>query len=249
MDFHPGKASPLHGCKFNVFNELNPLIEGKWTFDVTLITTLCDRDHRSRSFCCCTVFRVNRNFSVLRNHGQFGIYFMKLQAATEKFVAWWGEMGSKWGVNRTVAEIHALYYLSPNPLNAEDVAAALSFSRSNVSAGLHELENWGLIKRVHFRGDRRQYFEAIKDPWEMFRVILDERKRREIEPTVTTLQACLDELAKSEAQEHSHTEERLRAMLEFFEVMLPLYDELRRMPRRPIQSLAKLTAKVREVLK
>ena len=174
---------------------------------------------------------------------------MGLSTATEEFVAWWGDMGSKWGVNRTVAEIHAFFYLSPEPLNAEDVVTALSFSRSNVSAGLHELQNWGLIKGVHFRGDRRQYYEAIKDPWEMFRVMLDERRRREIEPTVATLHKCLDELARPEAQEDQYTEERLRAMLEFFEVMLPLYDELRRMPRRPIQSISKLTAKVREILK
>jgi DNA-binding transcriptional regulator GbsR (MarR family) len=107
---------------------------------------------------------------------------MDLTPATEKFVAWWGEMGCKWGVNRTVAEIHALFYLSRAPLNAEDIAAALSFSRSNVSASLRELENWGLISPVHFRGDRKQYYEAIKDPWEMFRVILDERTRRHVHP-------------------------------------------------------------------
>lgn len=157
-------------------------------------------------------------------------------------------MGSKWGVNRTVAQIHALFYLSRDPLNADDIATALKFSRSNVSAGLHELESWGLIKPVHFRGDRRQYFEAIKDPWEMFQVILDERKRREINPTVVTLQTCLDELTESEQQDDPYTQERLRAMLEFFEVMIPLYDQLRRLPRGPIQNLAKLTAKIREMI-
>jgi DNA-binding transcriptional regulator GbsR (MarR family) len=158
-------------------------------------------------------------------------------------------VGRKWGVNCTVAEIHALYYLSPEPLNAEDVARALSTSRSNVSSGLHELQNWGLIKRVHFRGNRRQYYEAIKDPWEMFRVMLDERKRREIEPTVATLHKCLDEMGRPEAQKDQYTEERLHSMLEFFEVVLPIYDELRRMPRRPIQNISRLTAKVKEILK
>ena len=172
---------------------------------------------------------------------------MELTHATERFVAWWGEMGSKWGVNRTVAETHALFYLSPDPLNAEEVAAALTFSRSNVSASLHELENWGLIKRAHLRGDHRQYFEAIKDPWEMFRLILDEHKRREIDPTVATLQACLDELAKSEAQGNPHAEQRLRAMLEFFEFIIPLYDQLRGMPRGPVQNPAKLAARIREI--
>jgi DNA-binding transcriptional regulator GbsR (MarR family) len=172
---------------------------------------------------------------------------MELTKATEKFVALWGEMGTKWGVNRTVAEIHALFYLSRAPLNAEDIAAALSFSRSNVSASLRELENWGLISPVHFRGDRKQYYEAIKDPWEMFRVILDERKRREIDPTVITLRSCLEELSAS-APADTYTQERLRAVLEFFEVMIPLYDELRRLPRGPIQNLAKLTAKIREII-
>jgi len=177
----------------------------------------------------------------------FGTFIMDLTPATEKFVAWWGEMGSKWGVNRTVAEIHALFYLSHEPLNAEDIAAALSFSRSNVSASLRELENWGLISPVHFRGDRKQYYEAIKDPWDMFRVILDERKRREIEPTVVTLRACLKEVTDSTPGD-SYTQERLRAALEFIEVMIPLYDELRRLPLGPIQNLAKLTAKIREVI-
>jgi len=172
---------------------------------------------------------------------------MDLTPATEKFVAWWGEMGSKWGVNRTVAEIHALFYLSRDPLNADDIAAGLSISRSNVSASLHELENWSLISPVHFRGDRKQYYEAIKDPWEMFRVILDERRRREIDPTVATLRACLEEVTES-TQGDLYTQERLRAMLEFFEVMIPMYDQLRRLPRGPIQNLARLTAKIREVI-
>jgi len=173
---------------------------------------------------------------------------MALTPATEKFIAWWGEMGSKWGVNRTVAEIHALFYMSCDPLNADDIAEALSFSRSNVSAGLHELLNWGLISPVHFRGDRKQYFEAIADPWKMFRVILDERKRREIAPTVATLRACLEEMEGSEQKADSCTEERLRAMLEFFELMIPLYDELRRLPGGPIRNLVRLTAKIREAL-
>ncbi len=172
---------------------------------------------------------------------------MDLTPATEKFVAWWGEMGGKWGVNRTVAEVHALFYLSHDPLNAEDIAATLSSSRSNVSASLRELENWGLISPVHFRGDRKQYYEAIKDPWEMFRVILDERRRREINPTVATLRACLEELTES-TQGDLYIQERLQSMLEFFEVMIPLYDELRRLPRGPVQNLARLTAKIREVI-
>jgi DNA-binding transcriptional regulator GbsR (MarR family) len=172
---------------------------------------------------------------------------MKLMPASEKFIAWWGEIGTKWGVNRTAAEIHALFYLHREPLNAEDIAAALAVSRSNVSASVRELESWGLISPVHFRGDRKQYYEAIKDPWEMFRLILDERKRREIDPTLVTLRACLGEITQS-APGDTYTQERLRVLLEFFEVMIPLYNELRRLPRGPIQILTKLTAKVREVI-
>ncbi len=173
---------------------------------------------------------------------------MKLNPAAERFVAWWGEMGSKWGVNRTVAEIHALFYLSCDPLHAEEIAATLSFSRSNVSASLHELLNWGLISPVHHRGDRKQYYEAITDPWKMFRVILDERKRREINPTVATLRACLDEMEGSSPKGDPCTRERLRTMLEFFELMIPLYDELRRLPGGPIRNLARLKARIREAL-
>lgn len=156
-------------------------------------------------------------------------------------------MGSKWGVSRTVAEIHAFFYLSREPLDAEGIAVALSFSRSNVSASLRELETWGLISPVHFLGDRKRYYEAINDPWEMFRVIFDERMRREISPTVATVRACLDEATQT-ALGDTYTQERLRAALEFFDVVISLYDELRRLPPGPIQNVGKLTAKIREVI-
>jgi DNA-binding transcriptional regulator GbsR (MarR family) len=150
-------------------------------------------------------------------------------------------------VNRTVAKVRAFFYLSENPQSAEEVSRALSVSRSNVSASLRELETWGLVTPVHFRGDRKQYYEAVKDPWEMFRVILDERKRREIDPTVATLRTCLEEVSRTTPGD-MYVQERLSAALEFFEIMVPLYDEVRRFPRGPIQNLAKLTAKIREVI-
>lgn len=175
------------------------------------------------------------------------MFDLNQMSATEKFITWWGEIGSKWGVNRTVAQIHALFYLSPEPLNAEDIASALSFSRSNVGASLRELETWGLITPVYFRGNRKHYYEAIKDPWEMFRIILDERKRREIDPTVATLRSCLEEMDDAAPTER-YAREQLRAALEFFEVMIPLYDELRRVSPGSIRNIAKLTAKVREVV-
>lgn len=117
-----------------------------------------------------------------------------LDSVTEKFILHWGEMGTRWGVNRTVAQIHALLYLSSRPLDAEEIATTLSIARSNVSTSLRELESWGIVKAVHLLGDRREHYEAMKDVWEMARIILDERKRREIDPTVSVLRDCLHEV-------------------------------------------------------
>lgn len=104
----------------------------------------------------------------------------------------------------------SIFYLSPNPLSAEDIAATLAFAKSNISTCLRELEGWGLVRPVHLRGDRRQYHEAIKEPWEMFRRILDERKRREIDPTVAVLQECYKEAVESTPADR-YTTERLHA--------------------------------------
>src|SRR5881397_2735342 len=100
----------------------------------------------------------------------------RLTPVQQKFLLHWGEMGTRWGINRTVAQIHALLFLSPAPLNAEDIADALSVARSNVSTSLRELQGWGIVKVVHVMGDRRDHFETIKDVWELFRQVLDERK-------------------------------------------------------------------------
>src|SRR6476620_7537873 len=105
-----------------------------------------------------------------------------LEPVMEKFILHWGEMGTRWGVNRTVAQVHALLYLSPGPMNAEEIAATLSVARSNVSTSLKELQSWGIVRVVHVMGDRRDHFESMKDVWEMFQVILEQRKRREIDP-------------------------------------------------------------------
>src|SRR5438270_7203126 len=102
-----------------------------------------------------------------------------------RFVLHWGEMGTRWGVNRTVAQIHALLFVSPKPLTAEEIAETLSVARSNVSTSLKELQGWGIIRIVHAMGDRRDHFESIKDVWELYRQVMDERKRREIDPTLT----------------------------------------------------------------
>src|ERR1700733_10736716 len=113
----------------------------------------------------------------------------------QKFILHWGEMGTRWGINRTVAQIHALLYMSPRPLHAEEMVEALSVARSNVSTSLKELQGWGIVKMVHVLGDKRDHFESMKDVWEMFRVVLDERKRREIDPTLVMLRECIAEVS------------------------------------------------------
>src|SRR5882757_4700459 len=114
-----------------------------------------------------------------------------LSPVAEKFVLHWGEMGTRWGINRTVAQIHALLYISPKALNAEEIAEALGVARSNVSTSLKELQGWGIVKVVHMLGDRRDHFESIKDVWDLFRQVLDERKKREIDPTVSMIRDCV----------------------------------------------------------
>src|SRR5262245_23009867 len=107
-----------------------------------------------------------------------------LTAAQRKFILHWGEMGTRWGINRTVAQIHALLFISPAPLNADDIIARLEVARSNVSTSLKQLQGWGIVKLVHVAADKRDHFESTKDVWEMFRTVIDERKKRECDPTL-----------------------------------------------------------------
>jgi len=172
---------------------------------------------------------------------------MTLSPVATKFVLHWGEMGTRWGVNRTVAQVHALLYLSPEPLNAETIAETLSVARSNVSSSLRELQSWGIVKPVHLLGDRRENYEAMKDVWEMARVILDERKRREIDPTVTLLGECATELRKAEKPDEV-TLRRLEEMLAFLEGTTALYDELRHLPAGTARKLVKWRGRLRKLL-
>src|SRR5256886_1053815 len=123
----------------------------------------------------------------------------RLSPIQQKFILHWGEMGTRWGINRTVAQIHALLYLSPRPLHAENIAETLAVARSNVSTSLKDLQGWGIVKLVHVLGDKRDHFESLKNVWEMFRIVLDERKRREIDPTLTILRSCIAEAEKDKA--------------------------------------------------
>jgi DNA-binding transcriptional regulator GbsR (MarR family) len=124
---------------------------------------------------------------------------MHLTPVMQRFVLHWGEMGTRWGVNRTVAQVHALLYLAPEPLPAEEIAETLSVARSNVSTSLKELQSWGLVTIAHVLGDRRDHFVARSDTWDILLTILEQRKRREIEPTLAVLQECAAEMEKDRA--------------------------------------------------
>jgi DNA-binding transcriptional regulator GbsR (MarR family) len=171
---------------------------------------------------------------------------VKLTAVMQKFILNWGEMGARWGINRTVAQIHALLYIAPQPLHAEEIAETLSVARSNVSNSLKELQGWGIIKIVHILGDRRDHFESMKDVWEMFRIVVDHRKKREIDPTLAVLRECLAEVEKGGKGEQQ-TRERLRQLLDFFETMTSSYEHLKQLPTRSLIKFAKLGEKVQKL--
>jgi DNA-binding transcriptional regulator GbsR (MarR family) len=156
-------------------------------------------------------------------------------------------MGTRWGINRTVAQIHALLYLSPKPLNAEEIAETLAVARSNVSTSLKELQGWGIVKLIHVLGDKRDHFESMKDVWEMFRVVLDERKRREIDPTMRILRECIADAEKGKETD-KYTEERLRELHDFFDTTTAWYLQVRQWPTAAMVKFVKLGDKVLKVL-
>lgn len=157
------------------------------------------------------------------------IEFMKLSPVQQKFVLHWGEMGTRWGINRTVAQIHALLYIAPRPLHAEEIAETLEVARSNVSNSLRELQSWRIVKLVHVMGDKRDHFESMKNVLEMFRIVLDERKRREIDPTIAMLEECIAETA-GEKETDKSTEERLRELHRFFATTTNWYMQISKLP-------------------
>jgi len=166
-----------------------------------------------------------------------------LTPVQQKFILHWGEMGTRWGINRTVAQIHALLYISPKPLNADDIVETLSVARSNVSTSLKELQSWGIVKLVHTLGDKRDHFESIKDVWELFRVVLNERKRREIDPTMQILNECIADAEQNKLGD-KYTEERLRDLRDFFETTSSWYVQIRQWPTSAIVKFLKLGDKV-----
>lgn len=170
-----------------------------------------------------------------------------LTPVMQEFILHWGEMGSSWGINRTIAQIYALLYLSPTPLTAEEISSKLSLARSTVSTGLHELQSWGIVKTTHLLGDRRDYFEAIDDVWETFRAIARERKRREIDPTLELLRQSLTELEHCE-EEPPYVQERLQELLYFFELLTTVYNQVDQLPTKALAKVAELGDKFAQVL-
>jgi DNA-binding transcriptional regulator GbsR (MarR family) len=169
-----------------------------------------------------------------------------LAPVEEKFILHWGEMGTKWGINRTVAQVHALLYLAAKPLPADEISTTLSVARSNVSTSLRELQGWGIVRVVHVLGDRRDHFETLKDVWEIFRIVAEERKKREIDPTLRVLAECVHEAQSGQGD--ARTKERLEAMLEFLTAMSGLFEEILRMPTGALKSVVKLRGKVVTIL-
>jgi DNA-binding transcriptional regulator GbsR (MarR family) len=169
-----------------------------------------------------------------------------LSPVQQKFILHWGEMGTRWGINRTVAQIHALLFISPRPLHAEEIADTLAVARSNVSNSLKELQGWGIVKLVHVMGDKRDHFESMKDVWEMFRVVLDERKRREIDPTQHILNECIAEATRDKADQY--TQQRLRDLHDFFATTTAWYTQVRQWPTAAMVRFVKLGDKVLKLL-
>ena len=172
---------------------------------------------------------------------------MPLGPTEQKFILHWGEMGAKWGVNRTVAQIHALLFLANRPLTAEDIAESLTVARSNVSNSLKELQSWNLIRVTHLMGDRRDHFIALQDVWEIFRVIVEERKKREIDPTLTVLRECAIEGSEDAALEAASLA-RMNEVRVFLEMLGTTYDDYRHLPPATMQRFLKMGGKVARFL-
>lgn len=170
-----------------------------------------------------------------------------LAPAIEHFVLQWGDMGGKWGVNRSVAQIHALLYVSERPLTAEHIAERLGLARSNVSNSIKELQAWNLIRRVPIRGDRREHFEAEADPWEIFARIAAGRKEREIDPAIAALRICRAE-AEGDSKISPVALARINALLEFVDTMDRWYGQMKVIPRSQIAAMVRLGAKVVSLL-
>ena len=172
---------------------------------------------------------------------------MRLTPVMHRYIVHWGEMGTRWSINRSVAQIHALLYLAPNPLHADEIAETLGIARSNVSVGIKELLAWDLVHVTHTLGDRRDFFVAQRDPWEVIRVIVEGRKRREIDPTLAFLRECVTEL-ESDTETPAEVRERIAGQLEFLETLTRWYDSIKGMPRKTLLKMMRLGQKIAKVI-
>ncbi len=167
---------------------------------------------------------------------------MNLPPMIQTFVLHFGEMGSRWGINRTVGQIYALLYLSQKPLNADDICEALGFARSNVSMGLKELDAWQLIRLKHLPNDRRDHFTVPEDIWEIVRTLIEQRRKREIEPTLTMLRDVLME--NPSGQSEKFAQEKMSEMHDLIEMLTNWYADMQKMETERLVNLLKMGAKV-----
>jgi DNA-binding transcriptional regulator GbsR (MarR family) len=172
---------------------------------------------------------------------------MKLTPLMERYVLHWGEMGTRWGVNRTVAQIHALLYLAPRPLPAEDIAETLAVARSNVSTSLKELQAWGVVTVAHVLGDRRDHFTIKGDTWTMLTTIMEERKRRELEPTLTLLRQCVLESA-DDKETPVEVKAKIEQMLTFISTLTEWFDQVKMLPKATLVALMRMGAKIAQIV-
>ena len=171
---------------------------------------------------------------------------MNLTPLIQSFVLHFGEMGSKWGINRTVGQIYALLFVSGRPLNADEIAETLAFSRSNVSMGLKELSSWNLVRLQHLPNDRREYFSTPDDVWAIFRTLADERRKREIDPTLSMLRDALVQTPASD--EEAHAQKRMKEMHDLIELVTHWFGDIQRLETRTLVQLMKLGAKAQKFL-
>jgi DNA-binding transcriptional regulator GbsR (MarR family) len=171
---------------------------------------------------------------------------MKLTPLAQSFVLHFGEMGSRWGINRTVGQIYALLFVSEKPLNADEIAEALDFSRSNVSMGLKELDSWRLVKLQHLPSDRREYFSAPDDVWLIFRTLADERKKREMDPTLSMLRDSL--LHEPTNPQDAHAQKRMAQMHELIELVTTWFTDIQRLDEQTLRQLMKMGAAAQKLL-
>jgi len=173
---------------------------------------------------------------------------MQLTPVIQKFILHWGEMGTKWGINRTIAQIQALLYVAPEALSAEEISETLNVARSNVSNSLKELLNWRIIKIEPLLGERKDHFKSIEDPWELFKIIMIERKRREIDPALEVLRECLKEATEKTPLE-KHSKKKLKELHDFMEISTAWFEQLSSLPVKSLTKFFKFGHKMKKIFK